>query len=94
MDLSNIDLTKASREELLNIIAQQQAIIVVMAQTITVLQARVKELEDRLATDSHNSHKPPSTDYPRRRTHSLRRPSGKKPGGQPASGGADSGAGG
>lgn len=83
MDLSKIDLTKASREELLNIIAQLQATVAAMAQTITILQTRVKELEERLATDSHNSHKPPSTDNPRRRTRSLRRPSGKKPGGQP-----------
>lgn len=83
MHLSNVDLSKASREELLNIIAQQQAVNAAQAEAIAVLQARVKELEDRLAMDSHNSHKPPSTDYSRRRTHSLRRPSGKKPGGQP-----------
>ena len=70
-----MDLNEASREELLAIIAQQ-------AQVIAELQARVKALEAQLGKDSHNSHRPPSTDHPRRRTKSLRRPSGKKPGGQ------------
>jgi transposase len=47
------------------------------------LLARVQELEARLAKDSHNSSKPPSTDPPgRKRPRSQRRRSGKKPGGQ------------
>lgn len=83
MDLRDIDLSTASSDELLTIIAQQQAIMAAQAQAITALQARVKELEGRLTMDSRNSHKPPSTDASRRRTQSLRRPSGKKPGGQP-----------
>ena len=47
-----------------------------------VLQARVQELEARLAKDSHNSSKPPSSDGLSRKTKSLRSKSGKKPGGQ------------
>jgi transposase len=47
-----------------------------------VLQARVEELEARLAKDSHSSSKPPSSDGLGRKTKSLRRRSGKKPGGQ------------
>lgn len=50
---------------------------------IAALQERVKWLEDRLAQDSHNSHRPPSGDsFKRRRTKSLRKATGKKPGGQ------------
>jgi hypothetical protein len=45
--------------------------------------ARIKELERRLSKDSHNSSKPPSSDGLRRKTHSQRKPSGKKSGGQP-----------
>src|SRR5258706_14929949 len=49
---------------------------------IALLVARVKELEARLAKDSHNSGKPPSSDGLGRKTKSLRRRSGKQPGGQ------------
>lgn len=83
MDVTNINLTNATRDELLRIIADQRAIIAMQAQVIASLQARVQELEDRLAVDSHNSHKPPSTDSARPRPRSLRQPSDKKPGGQP-----------
>lgn len=53
---------------------------------VEVLTQRVAELERRLSRDSHNSHRPPSSDEPtfrRRRRKSLRGKSGKKPGGQP-----------
>jgi transposase len=47
------------------------------------LQRRNAELEALLAKDSHNSSRPPSTDPPwSKRTRNLRRPSGKRPGGQ------------
>ena len=47
------------------------------------LQRRNAELEAQLSKDSHNSSRPPSTDPPwGKRTKSLRRPSGKRPGGQ------------
>src|SRR5215471_5142162 len=52
---------------------------------IALLVARVQELEARLAKDSHNSSKPPSSDglgRVARKTKSLRKRSGKKPGGQ------------
>jgi transposase len=49
---------------------------------VTALLARVQELEARAAKDSHTSGKPPASDGLKRRTKSLRRRSGKKPGGQ------------
>ncbi len=71
-----MNLEQATRDELIGYIGQLEA-------RVAVLVAQVKELEDRLATDSHNSHQPPSRDWSRRRTRSLRERSGKKPGGQP-----------
>jgi transposase len=50
---------------------------------IQELVTQVQELRARLAKDSHNSSKPPSSDpLARKRPRSQRRRSGKKPGGQ------------
>ncbi len=66
-------------------IAALKAEVVQQREQIAQLVERVRDLEARLAKDSHNSGKPPSSDGLKRqlpRTRSLRRKSGKKPGGQ------------
>jgi transposase len=75
-------MTAARIAELEEINAQQQhQLDLVLAQN-AALRARVEDLEARLAKDSHNSSKPPSSDGLARKTKSLRRRSDKKPGGQ------------
>jgi transposase len=80
-----------SREEIKAVYEQGvEAVIALVAglmatfeQQVTELRAQVKELHDRLALNSHNSSKPPSSNAPAQRTKSLRTRSGKKPGAQP-----------
>jgi transposase len=50
---------------------------------IELLMVRVKELEGMLHKDSHNSHKPPSSDGFRKKIKNNRERSGRKVGGQP-----------
>ena len=53
-----------------------------LREQVEALGALVQELQARLAKDSHNSSKPPSSDGLGRKSRSLRKKSGKKPGGQ------------
>jgi transposase len=53
-----------------------------LREQVAGLLERMQVLEGRLAKDGHNSSKPPSSDGLRRTAKSLRKPSGKKPGGQ------------
>ena len=71
----------ASQAELIQQISELQSD---HAQQIATLTARVQTLEAQLNKDSHNSHKPPSSDGPakRPRPRSLRTKSGKPTGGQ------------
>jgi transposase len=68
------------------VVSLVQSLITHFEAQIQALNERVRELEIRLGKDSHNSHKPPSSDEPtfrRPARKSLRKRSGKKPGGQP-----------
>ena len=60
------------------------ALVSELVGAIAILAKRVQELEDKLAKNSHNSSKPPSSDGMRepKRTRSLRQSSGKKSGAQ------------
>jgi transposase len=76
-------MTPAERiADLEAVVRQQREDIERLLSVNTELQERVRELEGRLAKDSHNSGKPPSSDGLARKTKSLRKRSGKKPGGQ------------
>ena len=79
-----------SREEILRVYAAGPEAVVALVQSLAAqveaLEQRVAQLERRLSKDSHNSHKPPSSDEPafrRGRRKSLRHKSGKPSGGQP-----------
>src|SRR5271165_7500554 len=75
-------------EEMVHLKAENAALrervreLLVLRDQVAQLAQRVQELEARLSKDSHNSSKPPSSDGLARKTKSLRRRSGKKPGGQ------------
>jgi len=53
-----------------------------LQEQLVALTQRVKELEERLGKDSHNSNKPPSSDGLKKKPVSLRQPNGRQPGGQ------------
>src|SRR5712692_1637777 len=55
----------------------------VLRDQVARLSERINVLEAQLVKDSHNSHLPPSSDRFHRQPKSLRKKSGKQPGGQP-----------
>ena len=58
-------------------------VIAALQNAVTTLGLRVKQLEDRIGKDSHNSSKPPSSDGLHKKPKSQRGTSDRKPGGQP-----------
>ncbi len=64
------------------VIALVENLLQAQADVIGKLESRIKVLEDQVSKDSRNSSKPPSGDGFKKRTQSLRSPSGRKSGGQ------------
>ena len=62
---------------------QRDALIAALREQITTLEARVRDLEERLNRNSSNSSVPPSADPPTAPTPVVKKPTGRKPGGQP-----------
>jgi transposase len=65
--------------------AELQAELAEVKELLLEMTLHVKTLEERQSKDSHNSHLPPSSDRfaRQKKTRSLRKRSGKKPGAQP-----------
>ena len=61
----------------------EDAVIALFNATLGQLAERILRLEDQISKNSGNSSKPPSSDGLKKKTQSLRKPSGKKSGGQP-----------
>ena len=72
-----------SFEQLAGLVVEQAAVIEELRGRVMVLDAEVSELKRRLAENSRNSSRPPSSDgLSKPPPKSLRRPSGRKRGGQ------------
>src|SRR5258707_779373 len=78
---ANQDLREGLKQAIIAIGSQQERVNVLEG-LIDALQERIKTLERQQAKDSHNSSLPPSSDRFVRPPKSLRKKSGKSPGGQ------------
>lgn len=77
-----------SYEQLAALVVEQAAAIKRLEAESVELRAEIADLKRRLAQNSRNSSRPPSSDgLSKPPPKSLRRPSGRKPGGQPGHGG-------
>src|SRR5260221_11358889 len=79
--MTNEEELQALREEN-RILKALVAELLPLKEQLAQANARIKDLEDRLAKDSRTSSQPPSSDGLARLPRSSRRPSGKPPGGQ------------
>ena len=76
-----LTLYKAGPEAVISLVEYLQDSTGFLKDEIERLKERVREVEDQLRKDSHNSSKPPSSDG-LKKIPKVRKPSGRKPGGQ------------
>lgn len=81
--MAEVDPRDARIAQLEAMVAERDARIAELMAKVEALTARVAELEARLRQDSSNSLRPPSSDGPGRRRQ-PKRPTGRRPGGQPS----------
>jgi anti-sigma factor RsiW len=76
---------RPSYDELAALVVEQARVIAELRARVAALEAENAELKRRLGMNSTNSSKPPSSDAPfaKPAPKSLRRASGRRPGGQP-----------
>lgn len=79
-----LSIYEAGPEAVISVIQRLETIIEEQSILISKLEERVKVLEARLNQNSHNSSRPPSTDFVKSKPNpkSRRTKSDKKPGGQ------------
>jgi len=65
-----------------DLISELTATVKQLTDTVTILEATITDLKAQLGQDSSNSSRPPSSDRFKPTPRPLRRPSGRKPGGQ------------
>jgi len=83
--LSREQLRSMPRQQLEDLVLKLQDENILLRQRVAQLERRMEALEARLHQNSRNSHKPPSSDgYTKPAPKSLREPSDRSSGGQPA----------
>ena len=74
----------AGPEAVVKVICELSAQVVRLTEKVSMLEERIRILEEEKAKNSRNSSKPPSSDgFMKPHPQSLRKPSDRKPGGQP-----------
>ena len=77
-------LSHTEKDELIILLSKQVELLQVQCARITGLEKEIEALKNKLAKNSRNSSKPPSSDgYGKPKPKSQRKKSGRKSGGQP-----------